>query len=79
VRIACCQLTPDVEDSVRSAARAPRGARTAIAEGAQIVILPELAHCGYVFGSAQEARAAAQAATESCWRLAQEAAAATRW
>jgi len=39
-----------------------RALGTAIAEGAQIVILPELAHCGYVFGSAQEARAAAQAA-----------------
>ena len=62
VRIACCQLTPDVEDSVRSAARARAALGTAIAEGAQIVILPELAHCGYVFGSAQEARAAAQAA-----------------
>lgn len=62
VRIACCQLTPDVEDPARSAAHVRERLGAAVADGAQIVILPELAHCGYVFESAHEARAAAQPA-----------------
>lgn len=62
IRIACCQLTPDVEDPAGSAAGARAAIRAAVADGAQIVILPELAHCGYVFGSVEEARAAAQPA-----------------
>jgi predicted amidohydrolase len=62
VRIACCQLAPDVEDPSRSAAQVLKRLAAAVADGAQIVILPELAHCGYVFASVQEARAAAQPA-----------------
>ena len=62
VRIACCQLAPDVEDPSRSAAHVRERLGAAVADGAQIVILPELAHCGYVFGSVEEARAAAQPA-----------------
>jgi predicted amidohydrolase len=62
VRIACCQLKPDVQDPTRSAANVRAALGAAVADGAQIVILPELAHCGYVFESVQEARAAAQPA-----------------
>jgi predicted amidohydrolase len=57
--VACCQTVPDVEDPVASAAGARAALRAALDAGAQIVVLPELAHSGYIFRSAQEARAAA--------------------
>jgi len=58
VRVACCQISPDVERPDRSAELARDAIRAAIAEGAQIVVLPELANSGYVLRSVQEARAA---------------------
>jgi predicted amidohydrolase len=60
--IACCQIVPDVEDPVASAARVGTALADALAAGAQIVVLPELAASGYVFRSADEARAVAQPA-----------------
>jgi predicted amidohydrolase len=62
IRVACCQTVPNVEDPGTSAAGARTALRAAIDEGAQIVVLPELAHCGYIFNSADEARAVAQPA-----------------
>lgn len=59
VKIACCQLSPDVENPAASAAAARAALRTTIEAGAGIVVLPELANSGYVFGSAAEARGAA--------------------
>ena len=59
VRIACCQLAPDVEDPAASARAARDAVAAAVDDGAQIVVLPELANSGYVFRSADEARAAA--------------------
>ncbi|HWD68676.1 MAG TPA: nitrilase-related carbon-nitrogen hydrolase [Solirubrobacteraceae bacterium] len=59
IQVACCQTLPDVEDPRASAARARAALAAAVASGAQIVVLPELAHSGYIFTSAQEARAAA--------------------
>ncbi len=59
VRVAACQLAPDVENPERSAARAGSAIVDAVAAGAQVIVLPELANSGYVFRSAEEARAAA--------------------
>jgi predicted amidohydrolase len=59
VRIACCQIAPDVEDPAASAAAARLAIAAAVDGGAQIVVLPELVTSGYVFRSAAEARAAA--------------------
>jgi len=59
LRVACCQTAPDVEDPAASAAGARAALRDAVEAGAQIVLLPELAHSGYIFRSAEEARAVA--------------------
>lgn len=59
VRVACCQIAPDVGSPERSAALALDALATAIAGGAQVVVLPELVNSGYVFTSPEEARAAA--------------------
>jgi predicted amidohydrolase len=59
IRVACCQTVPDVEDPAGSAAGVRAALAAAIDDGAQIVVLPELAPCGYIFNSAEEARAVA--------------------
>jgi predicted amidohydrolase len=59
VRIACCQFAPDVERPQSNPDRAQRAIAEAIAQGAQIIVLPELCNSGYVFDSEAEARAAA--------------------
>ena len=59
VRVACCQISPDVGDPAANAAVARRAIATAVDGGAQIVVLPELVNSGYVFRSIDEARAAA--------------------
>jgi predicted amidohydrolase len=60
IRIACCQLGPDVEAGpARNAALAREALAIAVAGGAQIVVLPELVNSGYVFRSIEEVRAAA--------------------
>jgi 5-aminopentanamidase len=59
MRVACCQIAPDVNDPALSAAEAGEAISAAVAAGAQIVVLPELANSGYVFGSQSEVRAAA--------------------
>jgi 5-aminopentanamidase len=61
VRIACCQLSPNVERPERNAALARQAIAAAVGEGAQIVVLPELSNSGYVFRSAEEVEAAAVA------------------
>jgi predicted amidohydrolase len=62
VRIACCQLAPDVERPAGNPDLARRAIADAVQKGAQIVVLPELCNSGYVFGSKEEARAAAEPA-----------------
>jgi predicted amidohydrolase len=59
VQIACCQLSPEVADPAGNEALARSAIRDAVAGGARIVVLPELVNSGYVFDSADEARAAA--------------------
>jgi len=59
VRIACCQIAPDVESPTASAALARESIAAAVANDADIVVLPELCTSGYVFRSVDEARAAA--------------------
>jgi predicted amidohydrolase len=57
--VACCQTVPDVEHPATSAAQARAALQAAVELGAQIVLLSELCHSGYVFVSEAEARAAA--------------------
>jgi predicted amidohydrolase len=60
VTVACVQLAPVIGDAAESLARIDAGIRDAAGQGAQIVVLPELANSGYVFADAAELRAAAQ-------------------
>jgi predicted amidohydrolase len=59
VRIACAQIAPAVGDAEGNRRLARETLREAIDGGASIVVLPELVTSGYVFESAQEARALA--------------------
>src|SRR3954453_20434019 len=74
-RIACCQIAPNVEDPGRNASLALDAIQRAVAGGAQIVVLPELATSGYLFRSAEEARAVAVPADGDLLRDLAEAAA----
>jgi predicted amidohydrolase len=60
VTVASAQLAPMIGDAVESLARIDAALRDAASRGAQIVILPELANCGYMFTDIDELRAAAQ-------------------
>jgi 5-aminopentanamidase len=62
VHVACCQIAPDVTSPGRSVEIAREALAAAIDDGAQIIVLPELANSGYVFESIEEARAAATTA-----------------
>ena len=59
VRLACCQIAPDVDSPDRSAELALDALADAVTGGAQFVVLPELVNSGYVFTSREEAQAAA--------------------
>jgi predicted amidohydrolase len=62
VLVACCQLAPRIGDLAGNRARAIRAIEAAAMRGARIVLLPELCSSGYVFESAEEARALAEPA-----------------
>ncbi|MBV8218250.1 MAG: hypothetical protein JO325_07290 [Solirubrobacterales bacterium] len=64
VRVACCQIAPDVGSPQRSAELAGEAVEAAVATGAQVVVLPELVTSGYVFSSVEETQAAALAASD---------------
>lgn len=58
-RIACSQLAPVLGDLAGNIEMSTAAIAEAVSAGAQIVVLPELVTCGYMFADAAEARAAA--------------------
>ena len=58
-RIAAVQLAPVVGELDRNTAQVTAALRDALAQGADVVVVPELATSGYVFESADEARSVA--------------------
>jgi len=63
VRVACQQIAPAVGDLEGNRQLTIDAISEALASGAQVVVLPELASSGYVFESVEEARACAEPAT----------------
>jgi predicted amidohydrolase len=76
VRVACCQLTPAIGCSAYNRVLTENAIRSAAAQGAQLVVLPELVQSGYAFHDRDEALQVAEpqsGATLAHWaRLAQE-------
>jgi predicted amidohydrolase len=69
-RIACAQLAPAIGDLEGNRALAAGAIEEAAAQGAALVVLPELCTSGYVFADADEARALAEPAdgpTAATW------------
>jgi len=64
VRIACCQIDPKLGDLAANAETIEAQIREVVKAGADVIVLPELATCGYMFADADEARAAALAPTD---------------
>jgi 5-aminopentanamidase len=58
-RIACRQLAPTIAELDLNIAMTTSAVRESLAAGAQLVVLPELATCGYMFTSSHEARSVA--------------------
>lgn len=63
-RVACVPLAPRIADLAANRALTVAAIRGAVAGGAEVVVLPELATSGYVL-SGEEARAVAVSATDS--------------
>lgn len=61
VRVACCQLAPQVGEKSLNLAKTVDFVERAARQGAQIVVLPELCSSGYVFESRAEAMSLADA------------------
>jgi predicted amidohydrolase len=57
MRVACCQIAPELGALEHNRERAAAAVRAAAAAGAGVVVLPELCVSGYVLESADEARA----------------------
>jgi predicted amidohydrolase len=60
--VACCQVAPAVADLAANRELAAHAISHAAAQGASVVILPELVSSGYVFESRAEAKASAETA-----------------
>src|SRR5258708_8905965 len=60
--VACCQLAPALGDPAANRELAADAVGRAVAQGASVVVLPELVSSGYVFESRAEAQACAEAA-----------------
>jgi 5-aminopentanamidase len=58
-RIACCQMDPTFGDLVGNAAAIVEQIGRAVAAGADVIVLPELAISGYMFADPNEARSLA--------------------
>jgi predicted amidohydrolase len=68
--VACAQLAPQLGDLEGNRARAAAAIEESAAQGAALVVLPELCTSGYVFADADEARALAERAdgpTAAAW------------
>lgn len=63
VTIACAQLGPRIGDVEGNRRRAEAAIASAVADGARLVVLPELCTTGYVFNDAAEARRVAEPMT----------------
>ena len=62
-RIACAQFAPTIADLAANADVIEAQIGAAVAAGADVIVLPELATSGYMFDGADEARAVALGAT----------------
>jgi N-carbamoylputrescine amidase len=60
VKIACVQMEPVVGEKAKNVGRTLELVRGAAAQGAQLIVLPELCNSGYVFASREEAFALAE-------------------
>jgi 5-aminopentanamidase len=58
--VACCQVSLQVGENEANREACLSAAERAAGDGAHIIVLPELAASGYVFGSREEARALAE-------------------
>ena len=63
IGVAVCQLAPAIGDVEGNVARAVVAVRDACAQGAQVVVLPELVTTGYAFAGADELRPLAEPAS----------------
>lgn len=59
-KVAVCQILIDIDDPVGTRATVVAAAADAAAQGADIIVLPELATSGYVFADLEEARSRAE-------------------
>ncbi|MBX8493154.1 carbon-nitrogen hydrolase [Pseudomonas cichorii] len=60
VTVACCQLAPKLGDLAYNRCLSERAIRSAATRGAQVIVLPELVQCGYVFKDYAEALTVAE-------------------
>jgi 5-aminopentanamidase len=60
--VACCQVAPALADPAANRELAAHAISRAAAQGASVVVLPELVSSGYVFESRAEAKASAETA-----------------
>lgn len=60
VRVACCQIESIVGEREKNVDRAQNAIESAVQQGAQVIILPELANTGYSFADRQELGALAE-------------------
>ena len=71
VKIACCQMEPRVGEKDRNVETSVAMIKEAVANGARLVVLPELCNSGYVFESRDEAFALSEpvpdGATTRAW------------
>ncbi|MGA9860263.1 MAG: nitrilase-related carbon-nitrogen hydrolase [Solirubrobacteraceae bacterium] len=63
-RVVCHQLAPALGDPGANRKMALRAITAAVADGADVIVLPELTNSGYMFDSAEEAAALAIPATD---------------
>ncbi|GAA3388249.1 nitrilase-related carbon-nitrogen hydrolase [Cryptosporangium minutisporangium] len=59
IRVVCAQVAPEIGDLRHNAAMSAAAVSSAAADGADLIVLPELVTSGYLFSSTDEARAAA--------------------